>query len=115
MNIEIGTDIVHIPMFLARAHANKLSEIFTDSELRANVSHDSLAGIFAAKEAFMKAYGTKVDWHDVWIEKNKNGKPVLYSNLLFSTDVVKVSISHDGHYATATVILVRNSFPYVDG
>lgn len=115
MDIEIGTDIVQISEFKKRAITDLMfRNIFTDSELRGNVdfsffAHDHLAGIFAAKEAFMKAYGKKVDWHDIWIEKNKNGKPILHSSLLSPYDVVKVSISHDGHYAVATVLLIKNS------
>ena len=116
MDIEIGTDIVEISEFRNKISENSwtLKDVFVESEFEDNTSfsltsrNEYFAGIFAAKEAFMKAYGKKVDWHDMWIEKDENGKPVLHSSLLAPKDKVKVSISHDGDYAVALVVIIRD-------
>lgn len=112
--IEIGTDIQQISDFKRRISPLGdliLCKIFTESELRENAnsmifSFVHLAGIFAAKEAFMKAYGSKIDWHEVWVEKTVSGKPVIFSSHLVSHRA-KVSISHDGDYAVATVVITK--------
>ncbi|MBI3274243.1 MAG: 4'-phosphopantetheinyl transferase superfamily protein, partial [Candidatus Colwellbacteria bacterium] len=88
---SLGIDIVKISELLRIISdiSSMAITVFTESELRDNAAsfsltsqYQHLAGIFAAKEAFMKAYGKKVGWKDVWVEKNEEGKPVLYSSLL---------------------------------
>lgn len=103
---KIGTDLVHIPEFQKRLdESGGVEKVFTDAELAQNPKLESLAGIFAAKEAFMKAIGRKVDWHNVWIEKKDSGQPMLASTMVTSKQKVQISISHDGDYAIAMVLL----------
>lgn len=103
---KIGIDLVYIPEFQKRLErSGGIQKVFTDMELAHNPRLESLAGIFAAKEAFMKAIGKKIDWHDVWIEKEQSGKPLLVSLLLASGQKASVSISHASDYATAIMII----------
>ena len=103
--MSIGIDFVNIKDFQRRLSARgALEKIFTTAELEQNTKTESLAGVFALKEAFCKALGRKVDWHDVWIEKSKSGKPLLQSSLL-QERTAEVSISHDGEYAIAIVLI----------
>ncbi|MBI2640703.1 MAG: 4'-phosphopantetheinyl transferase superfamily protein [Candidatus Sungbacteria bacterium] len=101
----VGIDLVFMPEFKKRLETVDLHTILLDSELRENRLIESLAGLFAAKEAFFKALGRKADWHEVWIEKDKEGKPRLQSLLLPAGSHAEVSIAHSGDYAVAVVIL----------
>lgn len=102
----IGIDLVFLPEFKIKMKNFPLEEIFLPTELSQNNSSESLAGIFAAKEAFFKAFGKKENWKEVWIEKNKEGKPRLYSALIKNNQKTDMSISHAGEYAIAVVILL---------
>ena len=75
-----------------------------------------LATRFAAKEAFSKAMGTgirfPVNWHNVWLENERSGRPVLrYSEalqgLMQQRGVVRshLSITDETGMASAFVIL----------
>lgn len=99
----LGIDIVYLPEFKTKMKNYPLEKVFSPFELSQNKSQESLAGIFAAKEAFFKAIGKKEDWLSVWIEKNKDGKPEIKSVLLKNNQKVEVSISHAGDYAVAIV------------
>ena len=117
----VGIDLVYLPEFEKKLKTLDLSKVFLPHELSQNKSVESLAGIFAAKEAFFKAIGKKEDWLSVWIEKNpsapfghtqgkgsgqvQSGKPKLYSTLISQEQKPEVSISHAGDYAIAIVIL----------
>lgn len=103
---NIGIDLVYIPELQKRLDGNGgVEKVFIGSELAQNPKLESLAGIFAAKEAFMKATGRKIDWHDVWIEKKESGEPVLRALLLPGLKQTSVSISHAGAYAIAIVLI----------
>ncbi len=103
---SIGIDLVHIPEFQKRLEqSGGVEKVFTGSELAQNSKLESLAGIFAAKEAFTKAIGKKSDWHDVWVEKKESGQPILVSPLLTAGERAQVSISHDRDYAIAIVLI----------
>jgi holo-[acyl-carrier protein] synthase len=74
----------------------------------------SLAGRFAAKEAFAKALdGARgVGWHEVEVRRAASGKPVLELTgkakaLALERGATRwhVSISHDGGIAAAVVVL----------
>ncbi|MEV9503368.1 holo-ACP synthase [Bacillus safensis] len=71
-----------------------------------------LAGRFAAKEAFAKAYGTGIGQylsvHDIDIQKDDNGKPFIKSEKA-EGDQVHVSITHTKEYAAAQVLIERLS------
>lgn len=97
-----------------------LERVFTGDELtyflNHKLPHTHLAGRFAAKEATVKAFGTGfsegITWKDIEVVKRPNGKPeiTLHGKLrtLSETIAVKnihISISHDGGFAIAQVIL----------
>jgi holo-[acyl-carrier protein] synthase len=102
----IGIDIVYLPEFKKKLNDSSVQKIFTDFELSQNKTQESLGGIFAAKEAFFKVIGKKENWLDVWIEKTKEGKPELRSELMDSNKKAQVSISHSGEYAVAVVVII---------
>ena len=102
----LGIDLVFLPEFENKFKNIPMDKIFLDTELSQNKTTESLAGIFAAKEAFFKALGHKENWLSVWIEKNKVGKPQLKSTLIDLSKKAEVSISHAGDYTIAVVILI---------
>lgn len=111
----IGIDIVEIarikeivtrqPLFVER--------ILTESEydryqlLQGKRQVEFLAGRFAAKEAFVKAAGTgiskKYSWHDIYIENEESGNPII--SVKEVEDRLHISISHSDEYAVAQVII----------
>lgn len=101
----LGIDIVYLPEFKMKMKNSPLEKVFLPFELSQNKTSESLAGVFAAKEAFFKATGKKQDWLSVWIEKNKEGKPQLKSLLIKNSQETEVSISHAGNYAIAIVMI----------
>ena len=100
----LGVDIVNLPEFEIKLKSLSLEKVFLSNELFQNKSSESLAGIFAAKEAFFKAIGGKKDWLDVWVEKTEKGKPILKS-MLIKSQKAELSISHAGDYVIAVVAL----------
>lgn len=103
--MQIGIDLVNLPEFKQRMDQILTESVFAEIEIRQNKSLESLAGVFAVKEAFMKALGKKVDWREVWVEKLASGQPVLKSDFITAKQSVAVSISHDGDYAVAMVMI----------
>lgn len=100
---KIGVDIVHIPRMKKSIESNAFrKKVFTENEILYCKTAESYAGIFAAKEAYFKAMGTGVKFPltDIEILHDENGKPYLSG--IQDSDL---SISHDGEYAVATVIL----------
>lgn len=97
--------------------------IFTPAERaycdsRGVAAVQSYAGRFAAKEAFLKALRTgwrgKITWHDLEVERDDLGAPVLKvsgeaKQLLNEMHAgrVHLSISHTSEHAIAQVILER--------
>jgi len=105
--MTIGTDLVYVKDFQHRLEKTEIIEkIFLKSEREIMPNLMESAGIFAAKEAFMKALGKKIDWLDVWVDVSASGKPFIHSSHLDSKQIAEVSISHDGDYATAVVIII---------
>jgi holo-[acyl-carrier protein] synthase len=113
MIIGVGVDLVDINRF--EAHLEKTSglkeKIFREDER--DVSTNTLAGRFAAKEALVKAFGGSLGmhWHDVRVSKDDNGKPEITlfaetASLANQKGIARLhlSISHDGGMATAFVI-----------
>lgn len=100
---KIGTDIVKISrMEKSIKNESFLRRVFTEKEIEYCKGTENYAGIFAAKEAYFKAIGTGITAPMTSIEilHNDRGKP--YLNGISNCDV---SISHDGDYAIATVII----------
>ncbi|WAA12560.1 holo-ACP synthase [Fervidibacillus halotolerans] len=114
MIVGIGLDIVEIKrireLFLRqeklkeRILTEKEQEIF--AQLPEKRKFEFLAGRFAAKEAFSKAYGTGIgkalSFHDIEIVNDEKGKPYFTKPNQFRAHL---SISHSDHYAVAQVII----------
>lgn len=100
--MKIGIDIINLPNFKEKIKTINIAKIFSEKELVCN-NPQHLAGIFAAKEAFFKAVGKKIDWLDIEIEYDKLGKPILKT--AFIKGNVDLSISHDGDTVVAVVII----------
>ena len=113
MVFGIGVDLVDIARF--EEHVAKtpklLDRLFVSTELDAPMK--TIAGRFAAKEAFIKALGGSdgVAWHEVEITKNSAGKPEIKTSGQTSATVaaagitnLQLSISHDAGMAVAMVV-----------
>lgn len=105
IDIKVGCDIVDINR-MRKTDRSSLLKIFYESEIR-NSTPETLAGMFAAKESCIKAFNS-LRWHDIIINKEKSGKPLLSinkkqlkKNVVLSSDL---SISHDGSYAIAIAV-----------
>ncbi|MBF0505256.1 MAG: holo-ACP synthase [Nitrospirae bacterium] len=115
----IGVDIVEIDRIrnAAQKWGDKfLRRIFDDDEIsycRKNKNpFSSLAARFAAKEAFIKAIsGGEVGWRtpklsDIVILNHPSGKPYIdLRGDLTGRYIINVTLSHERHYAVATVIV----------
>jgi holo-[acyl-carrier protein] synthase len=105
----IGIDIVDVSRIEAvkRRHGERfLRRIFTDSEIAyarsKRRSSETLAGRFAAKEAFMKAVGRRLPWREIEVLSGERGKPLIsYKGEHYRS----VSISHEKAYAIAAVTI----------
>lgn len=92
-----------------------LLRVFTKEELENAKTRGSLyqhlAGRFAAKEAIFKAMGdAKLNWRDVQILNDKEGKPCCrILNGRGKKIDVHISISHVKTYATAFAIVTQKS------
>jgi len=110
MIIKAGVDLIYLPRFkrsLKRGGENFLRRVFLEKEishLRGETEH--LAGIFAAKEAVIKALSLPTDsWHDIHVVYKPNGAPqVQISNFEFQISNSSLSISHNGSYVIAQFI-----------
>lgn len=125
MKIYSGVDIIEINRFSEKLikKGDSFLEFFLDEQEieTAKQRTQSLAALFAAKEAISKALGTgiwqkKIDWHDFCISHNDLGKPEV--ELKNEAKVkfeemhgidIDISISHEKKYAIAfCVILAEN-------
>ena len=120
MIIGIGTDIIEISRFknISQSFINKIfspNEIIYLSEKKA----ESIAGMFAAKEAVIKAFGVDSnkkfflkDLKDIEVLHNKKNAPLIKLNngaLDLSKQInikkINISISHSKNLAIAFAIL----------
>lgn len=117
---NLGTDIVKISrMEEIISNEKTLKKIFTENELSyissKSYNLETIAGLFASKEAALKSLQKGLDGLPLKeIEISHTGsipyltfhgntkKEIDYENLDF-----KLSISHDGEYAIATVICFK--------
>ncbi|NQU74247.1 MAG: holo-ACP synthase [Candidatus Omnitrophica bacterium] len=124
--MSTGVDIVEISR--VRKAANKwkgkfLNRIFTDTELKyvkgKKFLYQHLAARFAAKEAVLKAFGDSsindMEWKNIEIINNKDGKPIVklvgkarQTMVKRKISEIAVSLSHTKNYAVASVILVSS-------
>ena len=103
--INAGVDIILNSRFEKLIKDNVfLEKVFQTSELR---DKRKLIGKFALKEAVMKALGKKINWKDIEIS-SIGQKPKIILNDSIKPEgfrCVEGSISHDGDYTIAFVIL----------
>lgn len=116
MIIGIGLDIVEIERIetLLRRQPKFPYRILTANEMNIFQSlspkrqSEYLAGRFAAKEAFSKAYGTgigkELTFHDIEIQYNENGKPMIVKPF---KEGVHLTITHSREFAAAQVIIEK--------
>lgn len=107
----LGVDIEELSRFempaeklIDRVLSNKEREVY-DAFKSAKRKKEYLAGRFAAKEAYKKAYQSfdeTVNFKDVSILNGSDGSPKLSSSYR-PEDTVLVSISHSNHYVVAVV------------
>jgi holo-[acyl-carrier protein] synthase len=133
MILGVGTDLVHVPGFGEQLtqEGSTFTGVFTDRERRDATGPTpiattaSLAARWAAKESFIKAWsqalwGTappiapdRVKWSEIEIIRDRWHRPRIRLIGEVAADFkrtcpearIHVSLSHDGDYAQATVIL----------
>jgi holo-[acyl-carrier protein] synthase len=116
MSIRVGTDIIAVSR--VEESIKKFGDRFLDrfldkEEKRVATKYESIAGFWAAKEAISKALGCGIgkdlNFKDIKIRKNHKNMPYFE---LFETkfDIISssLSISHDGGFAIAVVVLDIN-------
>lgn len=114
MIVGIGVDLVEMarmqdiidekPKFVERVLT--VNEFKRFKELKGRRQCEYLAGRFACKEAFSKAYGTgigKVTLQDIEILTEENGRPIVTKSPFSGR--VHVSISHTDITAIGQIIL----------
>ncbi|MBB6447668.1 holo-ACP synthase [Bacillus benzoevorans] len=116
MIVGIGIDIVELERiekvsarqkkFADRILTSFEKEIYEQLSGKRQIEY--LAGRFAAKEAFAKAYGTgigtQLSFLDIQVENDEKGKPAITRPL---QEGVHLSISHSLDYAVAQVIIEK--------
>ena len=118
----VGVDVLDVARMedLVKSE-NFLNKYFTDYEVEyvKNKPHpaQSLAGIFATKEAFLKALGIGIgggiDLKEIEVNHYKSGKPYLILNSIkaqekldeFNVSAIDVSISHTASVCTSICVL----------
>lgn len=124
--MHIGTDIVHVPSFVAQLAqpGTRFASVFTDRELRSCADKPdrdaSLAARWAAKEAYLKAwsnsrYGTPpalavdaVNFAEIEVLADAFGRVTIALRgelAAIAPPAASLSISHDGDYAIAVCLV----------
>lgn len=123
----IGVDLAQIPRLrrvVERWDERFLRRVFTDEEIaycrrrRDPVPH--LAARFAAKEAALKALGTGlrmgVNWRELEVRRERGEAPTMVLSgrtgaiaRAKGADRVLLSLTHDGDYAFAQVLLLGDA------
>lgn len=109
----VGIDIVEVSR-IGRLRdlygARFLDRVFTGEEVRHATARkradESLAGRFAAKEAFMKAWGQRLPWRHIEIRSGEGGRPfILFRGARYDG----VSISHERAFAVSMVTIEKKN------
>jgi len=114
----VGIDLVEIKRMseLTRL-SNFLSKVFTEGEIlyyrKKGEKPETLAGMYAAKEAVAKALGTGISGfrlNDIEITHEDNGAPKIIlhkeAKKIAAGKNITISISHDGGIAAAVAMIV---------
>ncbi|MGQ0792978.1 MAG: holo-ACP synthase [Deltaproteobacteria bacterium] len=126
MTYGIGIDIVHTPRIKKLLEGwgdNFKRRIFTEAEIsyceRHKMNHQRYASSFAVKEALLKALGIGmgrgVRLRDIETARDGSGRPSVIvrgagKEMIRDLGItsIHVSISHDGDYAAAFVVLEKS-------
>ena len=120
--MKLGNDIIEIERIRQAIERSSsfVKRVYTPHEInycesRNKGRYESFAGIYAAKEAFIKALGTGMrhgSWQDIEIYHDELGAPLIrlqdtFKNIYETSGYtnIHVSISHCKEYAMSTVIL----------
>ncbi len=114
--MKIGTDIIQIARIqdALEQFGDRFKQRFlTANEIKKTTKIESLAGLWAAKEAIAKALGCGIGkelrFCDIEILKDAQGSPffTLTPDAMerFQIKASSLSISHDGGFAIAVVII----------
>lgn len=117
MKLVSGLDLVEIKRITAIKAAIKdrfIQRILTPQEQKLSTQDQSIAGVFAAKEAAAKALGCgigEISWHDIEIIPDESGAPHIHLSgkagqkaLELGINLWSVSITHTADLAAAQVI-----------
>ncbi len=114
--INSGIDLIKVDRFETLKNNSKfMNSIFNENELeyieKSNYSNSTIAGLYSAKEAFLKAIKKGInhyDMKDIEISHNKDTAPfiILHNSLENKYKNISLSISHDGDYAVSIVTLI---------
>lgn len=108
MRAETGIDIVHIPTFESKTAGGvlMLDRIMNEYERIRYTTAEGQAGLFAAKEALIKATGLPAGaWHSIEISHEPSGKPRA-TILGDGAPTLSISITHHGEYAVASALCI---------
>ncbi|MBK1973227.1 holo-ACP synthase [Campylobacter sp. TTU-622] len=116
--MKVGCDIVcisRIEKIYQKYGKNFLDKFLNQEEQKLIKNSKTLAGFWAAKEAASKALGVGIslecDFFDIQISKTKKNAPILnFSSKIqknFNISSQSLSISHDGNFAIAVVVLKK--------
>lgn len=103
--MQLGLDIISVKR-IKKLLANKKAreKVFTKRELEELGDNAMrLAGRWAAKEAYFKATGAKLEWLEIEVSNKKSGEPFFTKPKEIKN--VSLSISHEINYAVAIVII----------
>ena len=111
-----GIDLVEINRFESlKNDDNFMNKIFNVSEIdyikKRNYNLDTIAGLYASKEAFLKAIKKGINNYslkDIEVYHDDNNAPYikLHNELKeFNDKNISLSISHDGNYAIAVLFV----------
>ena len=117
MIVGVGVDLVDLTRFESKLIETPalIERIFTPTERERSMQ--SLAGIWASKEALIKAIGNPagLNWQDVTVAKDELGKPhfevsgaTQERSKQMGITSWHLSITHDGGMACAFVIAEGN-------
>jgi holo-[acyl-carrier protein] synthase len=117
----IGIDIVSISRIerMMNEHGEKfLVRFLNDNEMDLAKSAQSIAGLWAAKEATSKALGSgigqRLSFHDMTVTKSIQGSPFMIlsesASEIFKVKKVYISITHDGGFSAAVAFTGHPSF-----
>ncbi len=122
----IGIDIVkieRIEQMMERFGSKALARFLCKEEQELVSSASTAAGFWAVKEAVAKALGcgigSECSFYDIRIKKSEKNAPyIMLSNSVierFGIENAEISITHDGGFAIAVVVLYTKEKRKIEG